>query len=304
MNKSKTNLYTLALIASAIFGSFYVAGCTSTTSPGTTTPPGAPGALMVLAKNSNTISLMWTRGSGDVDADTVYQGTSLLGTTSGSAMDVTSLQEQTAYTFIVHTAGGNTNSITWMTAERTNGLRIYEVADPSSSDPSGLSLGPQMAMTLPLSQGAAADFVLESYANDPTLPSGISLVASNVHSSGWRDTKVSGKANYIVGGLANNFRSSDYKTEMDTASQNAFDLPNDAVYGTKGSAIIVVKTQDNHLALVEIVPDPSTGKLYSVNGAGYKYVTVNVSYQLATNTGYAARPRPAHSGPIVRMSAR
>lgn len=301
MKKRSTIFYALALAA---MSGLSIAGCTQTDT--VATPPGAPGMLMAQSINATTIGLMWTRGTNDTGPDSVYQGATLLNVISGtgSAMNVSSLQEQTSYTFTVRTAGGTTNAVTWMTAERTNGLRIYETADPSTSDPSGLSVGPMMASTINLANGATADFVLESYAGDPTLPSGISLVSSNVHNAAWRDTKVNGKAFYVVGGLNNNFSMTDYKTSMDTATMNAFDIPNDAVYATKGSAIFVVKTSDNHLALVEVVPDAS-GKLYGTDANSHKYVTVNVSYQAKVNTGYASRPHTSQPvGPVVRRSAR
>ncbi len=298
MKKRSTIFYALALAA---MSGLYFAGCTQTDT--VATPPGAPGMLMAQSVNATTIALMWTRGTGDAGMDTVYQGATVLGPVSGSAMNVTSLQEQTAYTFTVRTAGGTTNAVIWMTAERTNGLRIYETSDPSTSDPSGISVGPTIATTINLANGASADFILESYSGDPMLPSGISLVASNVHNAAWRDTKVNGKALYVPGGLNSNFAMTDYKTSMDTITMNAFDVPDDATYATKGSAIIVVKTSDNHLALVEIVPDAS-GKLYSVSN-GHKYITVNVSYQAAVNTGYASRPHTSQPvGPVVRRSAR
>jgi hypothetical protein len=309
MNKLTTILSRLAMLGMA---SLTVASCTTeTTTPPATTTAGAPTSIMALSKNSTTVSIEWTRASDDNTPDTVIAmngstvASSAISGSTDTKWDVTGLTEGTAYVFSVHSTGGSSPTITWMTAERTSTVSIYETGDPSSSDPSGLVLASATnggTQAISLSGALNADLVLGSFV-DNTLPSGISLVAGNVHNVAWSDTKINGRGDYILGGLDNNYRATDYTNDMDTATLNAYDIPNDAVYNTKGSRVLIVKTADTHLALVEVVPDPSTGLLYRTNATGYKYVVVNVSYQAVVNTPYAGRPHPTHTGIVARSSA-
>ncbi|HET6402767.1 MAG TPA: hypothetical protein VFH95_15390, partial [Candidatus Kapabacteria bacterium] len=95
----------------------------------------------------------------------------------------------------------------------------------------------------------------------------------------------------------------DFSTQLGRITAgNTYDLPNDAVYATKGSRVLLVKTQDGNFAKIEIVPDATTGQLYSGSGTN-KYVTVNVSYQPTAGQPYAARPHSHFSGKPVRISA-
>ena len=304
MNKLTTILSRLAMLGLA---SLTVASCTSTTSPGTTTA-GAPTNIMALSKTSTSVSIEWTR-SNDNTPDTVItmNGSSVVSSTVSGAtdtrIDVSGLTEDIPYTFSVHSTGGSSSSITWMTAERTTGIKVYETSDPSTSDPSGLILASAAnggVRAISTTGASNADFVLESY---PGVLDTVSLVAGIVHNFNWNDTKVNERGDYIVGGLNNNFRSTNYGQDMNTASASAYDIPFDAIYNTKGSRVLIVRTSDDHLALVEVVPNPSTGSLYYTNATGYKYVVLNVSYQAVANTPYAGRPHSTHTGAVARSSA-
>jgi hypothetical protein len=193
----------------------------------------------------------------------------------------------------------------WAPADRTSTIQIYETADPSAGDPSALILGSNSTASS-LSGLANADFVLESI-TDGSVPSGISLVSGQVHNSAWNATRVESSSpdhpDYIVGGLNEDYDSTNYQADQAASTANSYDIPNDASYGTKGSRVLITTTANGNLALVEIVPDVS-GTLYSTSG-GYKYITVNVSYQNTPNEPYAARGRSTHSsGPVARISAR
>ncbi len=257
---------------------------------------GPPTNLMVNSASATSIGAKWTRGAGDNGADTIVamNGSTVAGTaivSSGSTGVVTGLSEGISYSISVHTSSGATSGISWMTAQRSTGITIYESGDPSASDPSALVLASNATDAIPLTGASNADFVLQS---DGSVPSGITFEAGAVRNGAWNDDKINGRGDYIVGGLNNDYRSTDYRNDMDTASANAYDIPNSGDYRTQGSRVLIVKTQDAHLALIEIQPDPTTGNLYSTNAAGYKYITVNVSYQSAVNQPYAARPhRPA-----------
>jgi hypothetical protein len=272
----------------------------------------APSAMMVLSVSSTSIGATWTRGSGDLGVDTIVamNGSSVAGTAlvaSGNTGAVTGLADGTVYTISVRNATGTTNSIQWMTADRTPNLQIFESGDPSATDPSALILGTNSKASS-LSGLSTADFVLETI-SDPTVPSNISFVAGVVHNSAWGDTKVDASASdhpdYLVGGLNADYTATNYQADQAASSANSYDIPDDNGYTAKGSRILITTTANGNLALVEIIPDPS-GTLYSTNASGYKYVTVNVSYQNTPNQPYAARGHAQihYTGPIPRKSAK
>lgn len=269
-----------------------------------------PSGLMVNAASATSIGAEWTRDPNDVGYDTIV-ATTLAGTiagtpaaTTGSNGTVTGLSEGVQYNISIHIGTGASSSITWMTAERTTGIKIYEKADPSSSDPSGLVLASTAdggVTAIPLSGASNADFVLDDVAS---LPSGISLESGAVLNAQWNDMKVNPNANYVPGGLNKYYRNTDYTADIAAATVNSFDIPDDAGYGSKGSRVLICQTADGNLALVEVVPDATTGQLYSTTTDGFKYVTLNISYQSQVDEFYARRGRPrTGTGTVPRMSA-
>src|SRR5207249_850616 len=94
----------------------------------TVTPTNAPSNLMALSKSPTSISIKWTRASGDASADTVYANsgalTPIILATSSTAttMDLTGLAANLPYTITVHGGGGSSNTIIWSGATRTGPL--------------------------------------------------------------------------------------------------------------------------------------------------------------------------------------
>ncbi len=264
-----------------------------------------PTNLMVNAMSASSIGAKWTRDASDYGDDTIVamNGSTVVSSTPTMASNgiVTGLAEGTVYSISIHMSSGATASIPWMTAERTTGIKIYEKADPDAGDPSALVLAANGTGAVSLTGATNADFVLD---DDASLPSGISFEAGAVFNALWNDTRVNPNANYIVGGLNNDYRGTDYSQDIIAANDNAYNLPNDASYGTKGSAVLTCQTASGNLALIEIVPDANTGMLYSTTADGYKYVTVNVSYQSVVNTPYAGRGHARGGmGTVERISA-
>jgi hypothetical protein len=288
--------------ALAVCAGFFLNGCSSSTAPGAGV--GSPSTLMAISKNASTISIKWIRGSGDTSADTVIISgggappQAIPTSNTASSAEINGLTTGTVYTITVASIGGQSSSLNWMTANRTMGLHLYQF---SSSGTSGLILGGGQASVVSASSANAGtmDLYLEDIQHDPTITStsGISLESTdflNGSSATYRKSFMDGAATYVVGGLDSDYSSSDFSSQLNGAvggAVNAYDIPNDAGYDTKGSRILLVRTQDGNLAKVEIVPDPSTGMLYSGSGTN-KYITVNVSYQPVAGQPYAGRALP------------
>ena len=313
----KLNIILSSLTLAAVAG-FFFSSCTSTTAPGTTI--GAPTNLMALSKSSTSISIEWVRASGDTAVDTVIfsdgTGASYATATSTTATSYTinGLSTNTVYTIWVGSAGARSSSIQWMTAVRTTGLKIYQF---SSLNQSGLQLnvpGGQAAVVSAVKANAGTmDFFLDDFQNNDSI-----LSASQIAFEGsefldgngptWRNSFFDKHAMYIPGGIDDYYSASDFTNQIDSVNNpnlqgNEFDLPNDAVYATKGSAILLAETQDGNFAKIEIVPDAATGMLYSGSGTD-KYITVNVSYQPTAGKPYAARGHQAFSGRPTRIPVR
>jgi hypothetical protein len=263
-----------------------------------------PGNLMVNALSSTSIGVEWTRGAGDYRLDTIVamNGNNVVSTdtTSGSIGILTGLSEMDAYVITIHTDSGISEPITWMTAERDTNIRIYERADLSPSDPEVLQLAANAVKSVPFTGASNGDLVLDDNASDS---SGISLDAGAFKNIGWNNTKIDPDTIYIPGGLKNYYRNSNYATELSNPTKDSIAIPNDSSYGTKGSWILVCQTVSNNLALIEIQPNSSTGQLYSEDSVGHKYITVNVSYQSATNQPYAGRGHSVAGKPILRSAS-
>ncbi len=278
------------------------------------TAVGIPTNVMVASSQvPGFINVEWTRGAGDngtdtlivMDGDTVINaGITSAGLSTNSAVG---LLPGIAYTIIIASTGGRTAGLQWMTAVYTAGLQLYEF---SSTNPSGLQLnGPGSSATVVSAIKANAgsmDFFLDDFQNNDSILSAsqISFEGAqflNGNGTTWRNSYFDRNVFYVPGGLTNYYTPTNFAALIDSINApnelqgNDFDIPADAIYGTKGSAILLCETADGNFAKIEIVPDPNTGMLYSGSGTD-KYITVNVSYQPIANQPYAARGRRANQG--------
>jgi hypothetical protein len=310
MNKLTTIFSSLAIAALA--GLFF-ASCTSTTAP--VALAGAPSNVEALSKDGSTISIEWIRASGDTTVDTIIisnGATSSASPTTNTATkaDISGLSTGTVYTITVASSGARSSSIQWMTAYRTTGLQLYQF---SSNGLSGLVLNGPGNQAQVVSAASAnigtMDFYLEDIQHDNTItsPSGISFEGAQFLDEGSVTYRTSYFDNndktYLVGGLDADYSPTNFATQIaaiSTTQGNAYDIPSDAVYATKGSRILLAQTQDGNFAKIEIVPDPSTGMLYSGSGTN-KYVTINVSYQPSLSQPYARRAHAVFAGRPTRV---
>ncbi|HET6401822.1 MAG TPA: fibronectin type III domain-containing protein [Candidatus Kapabacteria bacterium] len=297
MKKLTTVLSSLALAAA---GAFFFASCTNPSSPAVTV--GAPTNLEALSKDANTISIKWTRGANDTAAESVSVASN--GTTTSTvqepatvtSLDLTTLSTGTVYTITVTSSGGSV-SIPWMTAVRTPGLRLYQF---SSGQQSGLQLNGPGGHAAVVSAASAnistMDFYLEDVEHDNTITtsSGLSFEGPqflNDPSKGetWRNSYFQDDQLYVHGGLDSTYSATDFSTFLanPSAGHNSYDIPD----VQENDRVLTVATQDGNVARIDIVPDATTGKLYSGSGTN-KYITVNVSYQPIAGKPYAARPHP------------
>jgi hypothetical protein len=262
-----------------------------------------PGNLMVNAMNSTSIGAVWTRGGNDTTADTIVAmnggtvASTLITSDFSSSGVVSGLQEMVPYVISVHARAGVSDTITWMTAERDSGIHIYERADSILGDSNVLILKANGITGLPFNKATNADFVLD---DDTTSPSGISLDAGSNANLVWNKTMVNPDSIYAVGGLNNYYRDTNYLTAMNAATTDSVHIPNDTGYIFVGSRIVICKTASGNLALIEIVPNASTSQLYTVGSNGYKYITVNVSYQAKAGAAYAGRGHARSIKPILK----
>jgi len=300
MKKLTTVLSSLAIAA---LGGLFFASCTNPSSPGTTV--GAPSNVEALSKNANTISVEWTRGVNDTSSDTIIVssngGVNTVATASNTTKaDLTGLTVGTVYTITIGSTGGRSPSINWMTAERTSGLRLYQF---SSGLQSGLQLngigGKATVVSAATANIGTMDFYLEDVQHDNTITtsSGLSLEGAqflNVPGVSWRNSYFQDDQLYVQGGLDNAYSATDFSAFLNnpSAGHNAYDIPDIP----ENDRILTVSTQDGNVARIDIIPDPTTGKLYSGSGTN-KYITVNVSYQPVAGKPYAAR---AHSYNSIR----
>ncbi len=290
--------------------SIWISSMVGRTTPIMYTIADVPSSLMVNAMSATSIGAEWTRGSGDFGTDTIIamNGTTVVGTATSTTSSgvVSGLTEGTLYTITIHntTTTATPINMNWETAERTPLIKIYEKKDPNAGEPSGLVLAENGTTAISITGALNADFVLD---DDASLPAGISFEAGAFFNPQWNDTKVNPNATYVVGGLNNDYRATDYSQDIIAASDNSYNLPNDAGYGAKGSAVLTCQTASGNLALIEIIPDATTGQLYSIDnssGTPYKYITVNVSYQSMVDAPYAGRGHARNGGGTVeRISA-
>ena len=292
MKNISTILTRIALLA-IVGGAF--AACTQETSPGTSGPTG----VMARAMSSTSIAVRWTRDGSDVSADTVVVTggavaiSPMVIASPGSSTTVTGLTENTLHTISVRSTSGASNSIQWMTARRTNSIRLWEVTDNSAGHYSALQLNNASNQAAAISFSGAnlkntVDFVLDTTFNDPSNPSGLVFEGADVWSAGYRSDRMFNSSFTVNGGLDNFFTASDLSA--DTAASvvsTAFSIPSGVQTGSK---IVIAKTPDGHVAEIEIVQQ-TDGTLFGASG-GHKFIDVNVSYQPMANQPYAGRPHP------------
>jgi len=295
MKTISTILSRLAL-AALVAGAF--AACTTEDAPGT--GGGVATNLMAHSLSPTSIALMWTRNANDVSSDTIYvDGVASQTVAAPTSTTTVTVTAGVPHALSVHSTGGSSTALTWMGATVTKNITVWETAGTGSGQPSALQLnGPSGAQAVSSSSASSVDFVLHSISGDPTLPSGISFETTEAFDATYPHVNyIDGAANYIPGGLDNSWRSTPYP---DTGTSAAYDLPLDNQ--NRGSRVLVVRTSDNHTALVEI-QQQANGQLYGTSG-GVKFVTVNVSYQTVAGQKYAGRPHPfPHFAPGWRSPA-
>ncbi|HYM20995.1 MAG TPA: hypothetical protein VEW28_08330 [Candidatus Kapabacteria bacterium] len=225
----------------------------------------------VSATDDKSITVFWTRGTGDNGPDTIfYQAVSTPVSTAGT--------------------------ITWATAYKTSSKNIYETSDPSPGHPSGLIVSGNTTQTAPLDTADKKniDLVLLT---DATVPgSNISLVSSNVAYTGGRTTFFGTNSYLVHGGADNLFFSGDITSFVPVSggsTTNFYDIPSANVGDS--SAVLLVNVLSHttpgatNFARIEIVPDGTTHQLYTIAGS-HKYITVNVWAQPTVGWGYVSRP--------------
>lgn len=298
----KKQLTILCTLAAAALSGLYFSGCTSTESPAT---GAAPYGLMANSLDQDQIGLRWTRDASDVTDDTVVVTASDGSTVAprvvvspGVSTQVTGLHTGVTYTFSVHSQYGASVSLPWMTAIRTNGIKLYQY---SSSQPSGLLLTATGASAVSVTN-SAMDFYLEDaeHNSDIPTPPGLSFESAVELHSNFNESIMDSAPRYVIGGLTMDYASTDFTTIMSRIAAyrgHTYDISNASNYNTVGSRVLLAETHDGHFARIEIVPDPTTNQLYSGSGTS-KYVTVNVSYQPIAGKPYAARPHQYNPGVI------
>jgi hypothetical protein len=105
---------------------------------------------------------------------------------------------------------------------------------------------------------------------------------------------------FVRGGLNNNYRDSNYDSSLAADGFSPIVIPNDSGDTLTGSLVLLCQTITGNLSLIEIVPDPATLKFYSIAADGFKYITVNVSYQNVANAPYAGRGHPRTAKPLPK----
>ena len=257
---------------------FTVAGSTSTT------------VIAGFSSYTNgTIRVFWTRGSGDAGADTIYYKKPA-GTTADAGYKL------------------------WATSDMTNGpnadgtFRIYETADATSGHSSGLILGP-VTSTLSVSDASAAAKIDLVLATDNSLSAPrLVLVSSDDNRSLISGTPRSadfGSTDIVTGGVALDYLSTDI-TGIAHPGAGSWVIP--AANAGK-SAVIPVRTADNHYARVEIIPQSGNGTLLFGNtgipgtSTNRYFIDVHVVYQPSVGWGYVGRPEVRRALPHLRSAA-
>ncbi len=306
----KTLLTKLSLLSLVLM--MGLASCTEEDPTG----PGGNGVtkLSANARSSSAINVRWENGSA---SDTLYvtspagvttKYVATQGTTYNTAI-ATGLSANQNYTLTVHNASGASSNLTWATAARWpeagGSVQIFSTADPSPNNPSGLII--DASGITPMSVNSATrkdeiDIVLA--ANDltqfPNTP--VSVLSPGIDGSGIITTKRTffGEPFNVAGGLDNDYYTDAINTliaKTGTKAYNSIDLTTRSGEAVGTSTIIPFLTDDGHYGRIELVPNATTGQVYTTVG-GIESIQVKVSYQTQMDNGYVGRGTAR--GPWVR----
>ena len=292
--------------STAILGLSSLTGCSSNTAAPTVVKVVAASGLKALSADATSIKVVWTRDASDLGVDTVQaesNGAPVVVTSTGKSATLTGLTAGVEYRITVRNSAGSSPALTWMTAVRTNNIRIYQVS--AAGMPNALLLGPGGAKAVSVqTPPGTADFVLDDNTNHPqiTSPSGLSFEAASQFDPALFDASIDTVPHFVYGGLDNDYASAGYTDDRISMVGNAYYLPNDAGYTAKGSRVLIVRTHDDHLAKIEIVAQAS-GMLYGLSGQN-KFVILNVSYQVMPGEPYASRPHLRYGARVPRVVIR
>jgi len=130
-----------------------------TTTPTDTTAPSTPAGLTAGTPTTTTVPLTWTASTDDVAVTgyDVYQGTTLVGSSSTTSFTVTGLTASTSYTFSVRAkdAAGNRSSASTAVTARTATSTTTDTTAPTA--PTGLRAGTGTTTTIPLQWTPSTD---------------------------------------------------------------------------------------------------------------------------------------------------
>jgi hypothetical protein len=215
----------------------------------------------------------------------------------------------TNYVFTVrNSAGVSAGSITWSPAVRwpgaTGEVQIWSTADPSPNHPSGLIIDAD-GITAVSVNGARKDEVDVVLGTNTNTATPVSLLSPGIDGSGIITNKRTffGTPYNVAGGLDNDYYTAAITSLISTTGANAYnavDLARRAVgseaLGT--SLIIPFLTDDGHYGRIELVPNVTTGQIFTTDASLIESIQVRVSYQTQTNVGYVGRGTAR--GPWVR----
>jgi len=126
-----------------------------------TTAPSAPTGLTAGTTTTSTVPLSWTASTDNVAVTgyDVYQGSTLVGSTTATSYTVTGLSSATAYSFTVKAkdAAGNVSAASAAASATTKSTTVPDTTAPSA--PSGLTAGTTTSSSVPLSWTASTDNV-------------------------------------------------------------------------------------------------------------------------------------------------
>ena len=301
----KTLLTKLSLAALVL--TMGLASCTEEDGPNGTGNTNSVTGLSANARSATEVNVRWTGGSafdtlvatanGVETRATSIQTETVGGVTYHSGV-VGSLALGTNYVFTVRNdAGTSANSLTWSPATRwpnaTGSTQIWSTADPSPNHPSGLIID-ATGITPASVNGAAKDQidVVLGFNADPNTP--VSILSPGIDGSGIITTKRTffGTPFNVAGGLDKDYYTAPITSLISTTGANAYnavDLTMRTDAAVKGTSLIIpFLTDDGHYGRIELVPNASTGQIFTTEG-GIESVQIRVSYQTQQNVGYVAR---------------
>lgn len=311
MNRFTNRILALASVAMLGFG---IASCTSTTEPIATVD--APTNVMVSVRSSDSIAVMWTRGTTDTSSDIIV-ATPVAGGSINDAANAVSFTVATKstgtigglklgqfYSIAIQGGNGTSAAVTYATSMRapSSGLwRLYETGDKRAGHPSGIVLSNKATSAQgPISVGASnanrtdADLVFASDAG-AGFPF-ISFVSPSVTSlsgvSAGRSTKFSNQISTTTAGLNGIWHNTGIESQIPSGTSLINVLSVDTA--TNRPLVFYVLTADANYCAVEVVPQTKDGQIFGVDidgttGITYRFVDCRISYQSVANAGYVSR---------------